>query len=242
MTNTRRIALSAIVVLAAGCGEAVAPRSPAIDASAAYGGGVTTQLTTRDTVSFTITIDPWRTTVYDLGAGNTLTFPAGSVCDPNKSTYGDGEWDKPCTAARSTVTENVTAWLDAKGHPQVDFSQNLRFVPSALPTGWVTLTFGDYQASLDPMFNILYCKKPKSPCVDESKKDPSLLTVRNPVTGKVTRRIKHFSGYLVGAGDDEGARNVAPIAPKLPAAPAPSVTTASYRSSRSSGYILASGH
>jgi hypothetical protein len=252
MKQVSKIALFAVVTFAAACGDAVAPRSQAIDAPVAYGGGVTTELTTRDTVSFTITIDPWRSTLFNLGAGNTLTFPAGSVCDPNKSTYGDGEWDKPCTAARTTITETVTAWLDSQGHPQVDFSPNLRFVPSVLPTGWVNLTFGDYQASLDPTFNILYCKNPKSPCVDESLKDPSLLTVRNPVTGKLTRRIKHFSGYLVGAGDDGdgdgsgNAMNKAPAAPKLPSATpvgsTPSVTTASYRSENHSGYILASGN
>ena len=124
------------------------------------------------------------------------------MCDPTVSTYGPSEWDNPCVAAKKTIAEKVTAWLDANGHPQVDFSPSLRFVPSMLPSGWVTLTFGDVQASLDPMYNILYCSMPTAVCVDESLADPALLTTRDPVTGKLTRRIKHFSGYLVGAGSD----------------------------------------
>jgi hypothetical protein len=251
LMNTRtRVALLALAALSAACGDAVAPHSPAADVTS-FTGGVTTALTVSDTVRFAITIDPWHTTTFSLGAGNVLTFPAGSVCDPSRSTYGAGEWDKPCIAARSSVTENVTAWLDAQGHPQVDFSPNIRFVPSLLPTGWVTLTFADYQASLDPAFKILYCKDASASCIDESKTDPSLLTLRDPVTGKLTRRIKHFSGYLIGAGDDSSsdggsAMNKAPSGPRIPpSAPPtlsqPSLITASLSALRSSGYILASG-
>jgi hypothetical protein len=202
MKNAIKVALLGVAVLSAACSDAVAPRSDASNTRDVAVGGVTTNLTSYGKITFGIDIDPWRTTSFYLGAGNTLIFPAGSVCDMSQTSYGEGQWDKPCVAARSTVHETVTAWLDSHGHPQVDFSPNLRFVPSELPTGWVTLSFSDYQASLDPLFNILYCHTPTSQCVDESKKDASLLTVRNPVTGKVTRRIKHFSGYLVGAGDD----------------------------------------
>ncbi len=239
MNRAGKIAVFALVSCLAACGDAVAPRSPGIDAAPSFGGGVTTQLTTTDTIRFTITIDPWHSTTYNLGAGNVLTFPAGSVCDPAKSSYGDGQWDKPCVAARTSVSETVTAWLDSQGHPQVDFSKDLRFVPSVLPAGWVTLTFADYEGSLDPMFNILYCKTPTS-CVNESKKDPTLLTTHDPVSGKLTRRIKHFSGYLIGAGDgSSNAMNKAPVAPN--ASSAVSGSTVLRGSVRRSGYILASG-
>ena len=81
------------------------------------------------------------------------------------------------------------------------FDQHLRFVPSNDPSNWVVLTFADLQASLDPFFNILYCPNTTGPCIDESKTDLTLLTIRNPISGKITRRIKHFSGYNVAAGD-----------------------------------------
>jgi hypothetical protein len=133
------------------------------------------------------------------------------------------------------VTEQVRAWLDAQGHPRVDFTPNIRFVPSALPTNWVILTFADYAASLDPWYNILYCTTATSACYDESTTDPSLVTTRNPVTGRVTRRIKHFSGYLVGAGDDQNAFNKAGANLSMPSALRTPQGTAR------SGYILVSG-
>jgi len=167
--------------------------------------GYTGALTSTDTAKFSITLDPWRSTTYYVGDGNSLYFPAGSVCDPLLSTYGVGQWDKPCSPIRSSVTVNVKAWLDGSGHARVDFLPHLRFVPSVLPSGWVNITFADFQASLNPFYNILYCPTDISSCYDESKLDPTLVTVRNAVTGKVTRRIKHFSGYMVGAGDDSTA-------------------------------------
>lgn len=198
---------TALVTLAAGlaaCSDGlVAPQSEAPAAEAVSGGGSLQALTGSDTVKFSITIDPSRTTYYYLGAGNSLTFPAHSLCDPNRSSYGVGEWDKPCIQATSPVTVGVKAWLDSQGHTRVDFSMHLRFVPSSNPAQWVNLTFADLQASLDPMFNIYYCQSINGSCVDETKTDPTLATIHNPITGKLTRRIKHFSGYNIAAGRDQ---------------------------------------
>jgi hypothetical protein len=97
------------------------------------------------------------------------------------------------------VTVGVKAWLDSQGHTRVDFSMHLRFVPSSNPAQWVNLTFADLEASLDPMFNIYYCASVTTSCVDEATTDPTLVTVRNPITAKLTRRIKHFSGYNIAA-------------------------------------------
>ncbi len=228
-----KIVLFALVATLAACGDAVAPRVSAANSEPELGGGVTTALSASDTTQFTIAIDPRHTTYYNLGQGNSLMFPAGSVCDPS-STYGVTEWDKPCAAARGPVVEHVRAWLDAQGHPRVDFTPNIRFVPSALPTKWVVLTFGDFAASLDPWYNILYCATDTSACYDESKTDASLITTRNPVTGKVTRRIKHFSGYLLGAGD----QNAFNKAGSQLSVPSPNLTPGG---KPRSGYILVSG-
>jgi hypothetical protein len=228
-----KIVLFALVATLAACGDAVAPRASATNSEPAFGGGVTTALSATDTAKFTITINPQHATYYNLGQGNSLTFPAGSVCDVS-STYGVTEWDKPCVAARGAVVEHVRAWVDGQGHPRVDFTPNIRFVPSVLPTKWVILTFGDFAASLDPWYNILYCATESSACYDESKSDLSLITTRNPVTGKVTRRIKHFSGYLVGAGDENAFNKVGaePLAPSANRTP---------DGKPRSGYILVSG-
>jgi len=209
-----KLSMTALLAVAAGlaaCSDGVvAPKSEATEAVNVNGGGSMLSLTSSDTIRFSITIDPSRQTYYDLGAGNSLTFPAHSLCDPTRSSYGIGEWDKPCNQAYSPLTVSVKAWLDSQGHARVDFSQHVRFVPSNNPANWVNLTFGDVQASLDPFYNILYCPNVNGACMDESKTDWTLRVVHNPVTGKVTRRIKHFSGYNVSAMSDMSEASLTP--------------------------------
>jgi hypothetical protein len=268
MKALHRFALFGVGSLLAACSEnSMAPRVPAADEPAAYeyGGGATADLSATDTLKFNITIDPSRQTYFDLGSGNSITFPTGSLCDPTKSTYGVGEWDKPCPVAKSPVTVKVTAWLDAKGHPRVDFNPNVRFVPSWDPRQWVRITFSDLQASLDLSFNILYCPTSQSSCRDEARTDFTLLTYRDPITHKLTRRIKHFSGYNVAAGEGDDSRGysslttiqspfVAVADAVRPAPPVVGSTSVADRSKtrvelvratrttlRDSGYILASG-
>jgi hypothetical protein len=203
MKKASKTALIAMVAGLAACSDGlVAPQNEAPAAEPVNGGGSMQTLTGWDTVRFSITIDPSRQTYYYLGAGNSLTFPAHSLCDPYKSSYGVGEWDKPCNGATSPVTIAVKAWLDSDGHTRVDFDKHVRFVPSTNPAQWVVLTFADLQASLDPTFNINYCQSINGGCVNEALTDLTLATVHDPLTGKITRRIKHFSGYNVACGRD----------------------------------------
>lgn len=131
-------------------------------------------------------------------------FPAHSLCDVNTSSYGNGQWDKPCALATYPVTVNTKAWLDTKGLAHVDFDRHVRFVPTANPAGWVVLSLYDYGAASLAWLNIEYCKDiqdaAKDNCRDESKDDLTLATVKNPVTGQYTRRLKHFSGYSLTSG------------------------------------------
>ena len=196
-TRSKAVLLTMTAMLAACSENATAPQ---LSEPAAAVQGSMQDLGPGDTVRFSITLNPRNTTTtVNLGSGNSILFPAGSLCAPN-STYGPTEWDKPCNVATSSVTVNVTAFLDQNGKPRIDFDKHLRFVPGTT----VLIQFADLQASLDPFFNILYCPSITTGCYDESKLDPSLITVRNPITGKVTRRIKHFSGYNVAAGRDDG--------------------------------------
>jgi hypothetical protein len=228
MNNARKAALVALAAGLAACGDgAVVPRSDSPETAAVNGGGSMESLTGSDTVKFNITIDPSRQTYYYLGDGNSVTFPAHSLCDL-KSSYGADQWDKPCAQATQPVTVAVKAWLDGYGHPRVDFGTHLRFVPSANPAQWVKVVFGDLQASSDPYFTILYCTTAASDCFDEGKLDPTLATVHDPITGKVTRRIKHFSGYNVAAGDDgfqSGSPKITPPPPKPTPTPKPASST-----------------
>jgi hypothetical protein len=200
------LALTLTAMLAAGCSDsAVAPKAaPASLDATIVGGGATAALTSVDTLRFTFVIDPSRNVTYNLGAGNMIVFPAHSLCDVNKSSYGNGEWDKPCTPAVYPATIHTKAWLDTRGLAHVDFDRHVRFVPTSNPAGWVMLSLYDYGAATLAWLHIEYCKDvqdaAKDNCRDESKDDPTLATVKNPLTGQYTRRLKHFSGYSLTSG------------------------------------------
>jgi hypothetical protein len=202
MRTASNILLFAGAVLLGACSDhATAPVAASHD-TIVSGSGATADLTSQDTARFTLTINAEKPSLIWVGAGNWLTIPAHAVCDPRTSTYGPTEWDKPCAAAKYTISLKAKAWLDAKGHARVDFETPLRFVPSLIATQWVMLTFTDRGAAYGTDSKILYCETPTSACVDESATDPSLATVRDPLTGRLARRIKHFSGYNVFAGRD----------------------------------------
>jgi hypothetical protein len=212
MNNASKIALLAFAVGLAACGDsAVAPTNQATTSEPQSQAlnpatlGSTASLSAWDTIRFNIVIDPSRKTYYNLGAGNLITFPARSLCDPYRSSYGVGQWDKPCQVASQPLTVTAKAWIDGYGHPHVDFSPSVRFVPSTNPTNWVMLSFTDYAASWLGSSVIGYCRDANDKnCKDEASDDPTMLTVKDPITGKLTRRIKHFSGYNVFSGRDDG--------------------------------------
>ena len=196
---TSRTVLIALAVTLAACSDgAVAPKNGNV-ANVSGGGALATL--TQDTLHFSFTINPAVASSVYIGAGNSVHFPAGSVCDP-ASSYGTTEWENSCTPASASMTVNASAWLDGAGHPHVDFANHLRFVPTSVATQWVTITFTDTSAAQNPSSDILYCATTYSQCVSELSGDATLITVKNTVTSKVTRRIKHFSGYSIVIGDE----------------------------------------
>ena len=201
--------LTLTAMLAAGCSDGtVAPKAASIIDSTIPGGGATAALTETDTLRFSFTIDPSQTTFYNLGAGNSITFPAGSLCDPATSSYGLGEWDKACPVATAPVVVNTKGWLDETGKPHLDFDRHVRFVPSDNPASWVMLTLSDYGTGINLWSMISWCATElQSSCVNEAAADPTVATVTNPVTGKLTRRVKHFSGYSLTSGRDDGGES-----------------------------------
>lgn len=199
MNKATKLVVALTAMLAAGCTDAaLAPSSQAPETSM-VGGGSNAALTGFDTLRFQFQIDPSRATTYWLGKGNSISFPAHSLCDL-KSSYGPTEWDSPCAAATRPVTITARAWLDDSGHPRIDFNPSVRFVPSANPANWVILAFRDQKASQDEFYNILYCVTANAKkCTNEALVDPSLASLRDSGTGRVYRRVKHFSGYYVTA-------------------------------------------
>lgn len=135
--------------------------------------------------------------VYFIGR-NAVVFPAYSICDPTRSSYGPGTWDDRCETIREAITIHAVLTKSAEGN-LLDFTPALRFRPSDDPSRWVWLfmrTPSAVGASDLSIFSILYQSSPNAPLIDETVFDRSLRTYVDARTGFTSRRIKHFSGYV----------------------------------------------
>jgi hypothetical protein len=152
-----------------------------------------------DTVVTVFVVFPSYTSAYPIASDHRLWIRAGGVCALS-STYGPGHWDDPCSVATDPILITARSWSDPQGHPHIDFTPRLRFVPFDGKRASAELYLKDRSASTDPSANILYCDN--GVCVDESLTDPTLTTQHDKQQGFVYRRIKHFSGYEVVVGRD----------------------------------------
>lgn len=188
------------LAITASCGDSVAPTATAPTAAAPTA-SYSRDYGTSGGGQYSFDISP-RGGVYWLGQ-YLLVAPPHAVCDPATSSYGPGTWDDPCTPARRSI--HITATVSTiNGRDYVDFSPDIRFVPSSDESGWVTIHTirlaaiggqGDLRR-----FSILFSDVPGGPPVDESASDPTLATHVNIRTGAVWRRVKHFTGYNVHSG------------------------------------------
>jgi hypothetical protein len=212
----RRLAAAALVVTAAACADS--PTAPTARVAAKGVDfsliGTLTQIA-GDTTTKVFTVDPTTSTTFQVGSGHVVYFPSNSICELGSS-YGPGEWDKPCVTASSPITITAKSWIDGDGHPQVDFSPAMRFTNAEQQQGLssgaasgdvVTIGLALDRLSIvaaDDQLTILYCATPTSSCVDESISDAALRTTTSLDDGYVARRIKHFSGYNVSSGREGG--------------------------------------
>jgi hypothetical protein len=138
--------------------------------------------------------------VFFVG-NHAVVFPKKSICDPARSTYGD--WDAACPTIGKPIRIHAEVRTEA-GRTWVDFSPELRFAPSADPSGWVWMYMYTPEArgaSGDlSRFNILYAETIGGVTFDDAAGDPTLRTYVDARTGISMRRIKHFSGYTAWAG------------------------------------------
>jgi hypothetical protein len=158
----------------------------------------------------TLTISPAGGT-YRVGDFD-VVIPAGAVCDPGSTRYGPKHWDSDCTPANRDITVSVVAETH-KDRVSIDFKPDLRFRPSAGSVIVRTDAYRDQLTSdavrqLPPSssyfsnFAILYMPTGGQSHIDEvrSTGDRSLMTHVDLESGLVWRRVKHFSGYMVTAG------------------------------------------
>lgn len=162
------------------------------------------------------TLDPTVGGVLTFG-GNSVTFPAGAVCDPATAGYGESLWDAPCTPLATPIGISAI-WSQGKGAPAIVFYPDLRFVPSPDPQHWVTISMALNGHDGRHSVSILSQRASDLAWIDDAIVDATLATHEcgddAPVLGtrrgthersnedSVCRRIKHFSGYVVSAGFD----------------------------------------
>lgn len=197
-----RLAIALFVALTAiACSLDAPPTSPAKSAVRSTRPDLVSGLASSleslvDTTITSIVVDPTQTATYTIGGVHQLFVRGGGMCDLS-STYGVLSWDLPCLPATSPVLITAKSWYDPGGHPHIDFSPQLRFVPNDTAAS-ARLFLYDWIGAYDRGSVIDYCND--AGCVDESVTDSSLVTRHDTATGYVSRRIKHFSGYEVAAG------------------------------------------
>lgn len=141
----------------------------------------------------------------------TLSFPANAVCDPNAQDSQDGyasqSWDASCTAATTDIAVHATLkW--SRNRLWVDFAPALRFVPSETVTLSTDVLAplvryygpGAVAYGLTRGWGIGYNSAIEAAVSDDSRFDASVRTAINGSTGRISRRVKHFSGYSLTTG------------------------------------------
>ena len=140
----------------------------------------------------------------------TVNFPANSVCDPSVSTYGDDQWDAPCATLPDgqSIQLHATAMLTPNGM-KVDFTPHLRFAPGSnvtISTDVFALLLrinrGYYSKHPDALrpLAIEFAPSLDAAPVEDFLTDPSVITHVDLSTGRVWRRVKHFTGYSQTGG------------------------------------------
>jgi hypothetical protein len=75
-------------------------------------------------------------------------------------------------------------------------------VPTTDPSHYVTLSMKDvWQLDSTYHYPIFWLRPTDSLFVDESVNDPSMGSVEDLNGNRVSRRLKHFSGYFIGAAE-----------------------------------------
>jgi hypothetical protein len=154
------------------------------------------------------TINPSGTTANVFGLW-TLNFPENSVCAVGSS-YGPNTWDAPCEVTTTPIT--VTAKVQiSNGRVNVQFSPDLRFAPSSDPKRWVTISTSIYAAWIKSssfktpsggrLLGIIYSPNFGASDKSEELRDATLRTRIDFSTGRLWRRVKHFSGYIGSSGE-----------------------------------------
>lgn len=125
-----------------------------------------------------------------------VDFPARAVCVESAG-YGPDLWNAPCETTSADVPLRAAYWME-NGKVMVEFLADLRFDPSKVVVIYAATETDTGTVKRD----ILYWKRVDSGIVsiNEATLDSSVETYKDPATGMLYRRVKHFSGYTVSSG------------------------------------------
>ena len=213
-----RLLAPVAVILSAACADR-SPTAP-LAASGTIGLGATRPDVIVDAMGadgtwadFTVTPTGGR---FALGP-HSISFPHHAICDPSRSTYGPTEWKSPCVTLDRPISIHAELRTEA-GKSWVDFTPTLRFAPTTDPKRYVMLTMdlaasangdrddrharhdgGRFLAASGPP-PILYTPFIGAPGIDEAITDPTLRTQFCADRKCATRRVEHFTGYVIATG------------------------------------------
>ena len=203
------VASALVIGVVTGCSDtlvspAAAPSAAPVSMMAAPSGAPSLSLSGNKprNGSTTFTVGP-AGGVFFVG-NHAVYFPARSICDPVTSSYGEGTWEDDCSPIKRPLT--ITAQVrTVNGDKAVDFTPELRFVPSDSPSRWVWIFMHTPEArgARDlSQFNILFASALGARPENDAALDASLRTYVDSRSGVAFRRIKHFSGYIVASGKE----------------------------------------
>ena len=192
---------AALVVTSCYSDNAVSPARPPV----VSGSGVLRALVVETSVDFVIPAAGGTINVLDAF---TLTFPANAVCDPNATDtqegYASGAWDAECTVATGDIAVRATL-RHVNGVLYSDFQPALRFAPAAkvtISTNVLAPVVRYYDdLGIAQGWSITHTTAIGSALEYDALQDPTVRTVVVGSSGRVFRRIKHFSGYSVATGE-----------------------------------------
>jgi hypothetical protein len=193
-----RLAAVAAVALVAACAESTTAPATSRMPKGAPSLDIIVDAMNVDSTAADFTVTP-SGGLFTMGP-HAVMFPANSICDPATSSYGPDQWDAACEPASGPVQIHAEVRQAPDGSEYVDFTPNLRFVPTADPAQyvWILMKVEAAKDTDDPSrFPILYSQHLGGEGIVESIDDPTQVTYVNVPTGVVFRRIKHFSGYHV---------------------------------------------
>lgn len=200
-----RLTSIAAVALLAACSAADQVAAPKVNRVAMPAGApsmdVIVNAVAPDSLSADFTVTPTGG-MFVLGA-HAVYFPDHAICDPATSGYGPDLWDAPCTPLDQPISFHAEVRKDSTGRSWVDFTPAVRFVPTTDPnkTVWMMMKAGtDITADNYKNFGMQWLPSGlPNQTVDESLTDSTLRSFVDLQKDIVFRRVKHFSGYMVGA-------------------------------------------